>query len=140
MDDLFLLEQAIIEASSDKNVNKRRPGQDLRHYLFKMCKDDNPLAGCDSKLIAQFVDLYVNARHEPSPVFDLTQYHKYQLILRKLCGYIEQKAKSCRICPDSFPASTKDTQVGINGQTTLRSHSSNPTSLHTINTTCETCL
>jgi uncharacterized protein C1orf43 homolog len=141
MDDLSLLEEAIMQASNDKNVKKRRPGQDLRYYLFKMSKDDNPLAGCDSKLIAQFVDLYLNARHEPSPVFDLTQYHKYQFFLRNLCDYIEEKTKRSKSCQDSFPQPCKDTQVGLNGETTLRAHSSNTSYPHlSITNTSETCL
>ena len=127
VDELSLLENAIIEASND--INQRRPpGQDLRYYLFKMSKNDNPLAGCDTKLIAQFVDLYINARHEPSPSFEKNQYHKYKAILNELCDFINHKKSKNISRSDNLLSFVKDTEVGVNGQTTVKVISSSKSS------------
>jgi hypothetical protein len=121
VDALVTLESAIIEGNSD-SAKKRPPGQDLRFYLIRMAKEGGPLFGCDTKLIHEFVDMYNQARHEPSPVFRAPEFQQYMALLNRIRDNIVVKRtpsskKSNLSTPNHRP---KATQVAINGRTTVR--------------------
>lgn len=128
--DLKLLEDSILEITND--LRKRRPhGQDLRYYLINMTKEGQPLYGCETRLIHQFVDAYVFARHEPIPSFDEKHYKQYIELLNRLRGHVLKNKKGHYQTHPSHqspgnPGGTpqqdplKTAQVNINGKTTLR--------------------
>jgi len=122
VDKLTELQQAIIDAKP--GVEPRPPGQDLRFFLHRMARDGQPLSGCDSSLINEFVDIYSHARHEPTPVFTEIDYKRYMDLLTKLISHV--RGKSDGAPPLSKPSSpqqqsnTKSTSVALNGRTTVR--------------------
>ncbi|XP_015795645.1 uncharacterized protein C1orf43 homolog [Tetranychus urticae] len=117
LDSLTILEECIIQTCNDTS-KRRPPGQDLRYYLIKMSKD-GPLLNCESRLIHQFVDAYIHARHEPVPPFTKEDFDNYMVLLNQLKNYIIDEHKKS-LGDSSKIHSAKDTQVAINGKTRIR--------------------
>lgn len=129
VDQLELLQECIDRACPKDPEYHRPPRQDLRIYLLKMAKDGGPLRGCETRLIHQFVDAYVHARHEPTPDFNEQEYNNYMNLLNKLRNYVRKvkSLKSSNIDPDDETKLDKDEDKSkdtshpeLNGQTRLR--------------------
>ncbi|RWS17202.1 hypothetical protein B4U79_10824 [Dinothrombium tinctorium] len=118
VDDLQSLESTIFEITKDQS--KRRPkGQDLRFYLMRMTKENEPLYGCETKLIHQFVDSYNHARHEPLPPFQEAEYEEYIMLLEKLKEYIIKRGSKKHSNSTTPQHIIKNTHVTLNGRTTV---------------------
>lgn len=82
VDSLKDLEDSIVEACG--GGHRRLPGQDIRVYLLNLRQENLPLVGCESKLINEFVESYINARCDPIPDFGPEQYGQYMELFRQI--------------------------------------------------------
>lgn len=89
IDELKKLEQ-LIESVGGEAV-QRKANHDLRDYLIGLTKNNQVLSKCDLKLLNQFVDMYLHARHEPTPVFGKKHYNDYMGLLQKIQKFIHKK-------------------------------------------------
>ncbi|RWS28081.1 hypothetical protein B4U80_04245 [Leptotrombidium deliense] len=118
IDALQVLETTIVDSTND--ASKKRPkGQDLRFYLMKLVKEGEPLNGCETKLIHQFVDAYNHARHEPLPLFCESEYNEYMNLLCRLKDHVISRRSKKYSNPSTPQHNTKNTQVTLNGRTTV---------------------
>ena len=89
IDELKKLEELIVSVGGE--AVKRKANHDLRDYLVGLTKNNQVLSKCDLKLLNQFVDLYLHARHEPNPAFGKKHYNEYQGLLQKIQKFIGKK-------------------------------------------------
>lgn len=89
IDELKKLEELIVSVGGE--AVKRKANHDLREYLIGLTKNNQILSKCDLKLLHQFVDLYLHARHEPNPTFGKKHYNEYQSLLAKIQKFISKK-------------------------------------------------
>lgn len=89
VDDLKYLEELLI--SIGNHDIRRSPRTDLRTYLLRLTAPGELLFNCDMKLLQQFVDLYMHARHDADPPFAATEYKEYVRLHRKLQKFLIRK-------------------------------------------------
>lgn len=89
IDELKKLEELIVNIGGEDV--KRKPNHNLRDYLISLTKNNQVLNKCDLKLLNQFVDLYLHARHQPDPVFGEKCFNEYMSTLQKLQKFIGKK-------------------------------------------------
>ena len=87
IDELKKLEELIVNISGDEV--KRKANHDLRDYLVSLTKENKILNKCDLKILNQFVDLYLHARHEP--VFGKKHFNVYMNLIQKIQKFIVKK-------------------------------------------------
>jgi hypothetical protein len=89
VDDLKYLEELLI--SIGNSDIKRCPRTDLRTYLLNLTVPGQLLYNCDLKLLQQFIDLYMHARHDAEPSFAANEYKEYVRLHRKLQKFLIRK-------------------------------------------------
>lgn len=95
LDQLSLLENAIMQSCNFNSEYRRPPKQDLRYHLIRLTRKGSPLEGCDTRLIHQFVDAYQHARHESTPEFTEKDYNNYMNLMKKIKNLLkDQKGSS----------------------------------------------
>ena len=128
VDDLKSLERVLLVSRS--NTEGRPSGQDLRFYLLRMAREGNPLNGCDSSIITEYVDMYSHARHEATPVFTESEFKRYKEALNQLIDHVRKNNTTCSRRKESPKSqSAKSTSVALNGNTTVRILTPNPEEL-----------
>lgn len=80
VDSLKSIEECIVRATGDVSYS-RPPGQDVRYYL---ARNSFLLSSVDQRVIDSFVDSYTHARHEPLPVFGLTEYTRHMDLVNEI--------------------------------------------------------
>jgi len=135
IDLLKSLEDDIVRACGNDETMRRHPCHDLRIYLLNLRKEDLPLAMCESKLINEFVEIYTNARSDPTPDFGPDEFEKYISLLNRI---------KANIIPRNTPAKTNSplnlgkrknaNKGGMSSQTALKSLSCSPTKVSSFQT------
>lgn len=127
VDALKDIEEAIVNTTGDET--KHRPsGQDVKFYLTRLSRPGNPLESIDLRTIEAFVDSYTHARHEPLPVFGLSEYNKHMELVNEIIEGIGQPATGKTALKQESttqkrppkattpPSGAKSTSISINGR------------------------
>lgn len=131
IDELKKLEQLIVNIGGE--TVKRKANHDLRDYLISLTKNNQVLSKCDLKILNQFVDLYLHARHEPNPVFGKKHFDDYMSLIQEIQKFIVKKFSI-----HTQTNSQSHSQVRFDGkllnQTNSNQFTSNQTQLITVST------